>query len=452
MHVSSKLTLPGALAAAIVALASLAFIFAAGSANAQTTPNDPLYSAQWSLGRIRAPEAWDITRGNTAVKIAVVDTGISSMPDMLGQLGTGYNAITPGGSTEDDYGSYGAGIRVGSVIGARTNNAMDISGVVWNTTLLPVKVCSANGYCAAADIAEGINWAADNGAQIIDVNVALSAADPAIDAAIANALNRGAVVVAMSGNVATNVAYPASHSGVIAVGATVANNVVASFSGRGPQIDLVAPGTSIATIVRGGCCMNGSGTNLAGGHVVGALALMLAAGIPASSATQYLYDSAVDLGPAGWDSTYGHGLIDICAAMVLAGIPCGAPPTSTPTNTSTNTPTATATQTNTPVPPTNTPAPTNTAVPPTVTPTHTNTPLPPTATPTAVPTSTPLPPTATATSAPPTATPTRTSTPVPPTATATWAPPTATPTRTATAVQPSPTSTPCKGKGRKPRC
>jgi cell division septation protein DedD len=260
--------------------------------------------------------------------------------------------------------------------------------------LLPVKVCSATGYCTAADVAEGINWAVNNaGAQIIDINVSLSAPDAAVDAAIANALSRGVIVVAMSGNVASSVTYPASIPGVIAVGAVDANNVIASFSGRGPQIDLVAPGTSIATLVRGGCCFNGSGTNLAAGHVAGALALMLAAGVPASTAPGYLAQSAVDLGTAGWDSTYGAGRIDVCAALSRAGKPC--PPSGA---------TATPTRTNTP------------------TPTRTNTP--------------------TAATSTPTRTPTRTSTPIAATST-----PTRTPTRTAT-----PTATPCPIKGNKPRC
>ncbi len=422
-----------AAAFAVVSIAVVASAWIARRAEAATTPNDPIYPSQWAAATIGLPNVWDITKGSTSIKVAVVDTGISNLPDMQGQIGTGYNAITPGGSTEDDYGSYGAGIRVASVIGARTNNLLDMSGTAWNITLVPVKVCSATGSCTAADLAEGINWAVTNGAQIININVTLTAPDSAVDAAIANALNQGRIVVAMAGNTASQVSYPASIAGVIAVGATDSNDAIASFSGRGPQIDLVAPGVTITTIVRGGCCLNGSGTNLAAGSVSGALALMLAAGVPAANAPTYLLQGVDDLGPNGWDSTFGYGRLDVCSAFSRAGIACPASAaTATPTRTNTPTPT----RTNTPAAASATPTKTATG-----TPTRTSTATPTrTSTPTATRTNTP---------APPSATPTRTATPTPTrtsTATATRTN-TPTPTRTNT---PAPTATPCHGNG--PKC
>ncbi len=424
------------IASAMLCLA--AGVLVRASAGATTTPNDPLYGAQWGLQKIRAHEAWDVTHGSVAVKVAVIDTGILVLPELSGQVGVGYNALTPGGSTADDFGSYGAGTRVASVIGARTNNADGMAGTAWDITMLPVKVCGPTGACTAADLAEGIDWAVASGAQIININVSLSSQSALVDAAVANAVAAGRLVVAGSGNVASSMAYPASLPGVFAVGASDANDVIASFSGRGAGIDVVAPGTSIVTVVRGGCCLYGSGTNLAAGHVAGALALLLAAGVPQDEAIGHLTGAAVDLGAQGYDTVYGYGRIDVCGALTSAGISCGGQATSpTGTSTSTATPTRTGTPTATPTR-TNTPTATATRTnTPTVTATRTKTPSA-TATRTGTPTYTATPthtPTATATRTnTATATHTRTNTP---TATATGTnTPTGTPTRTS-----SPTAT-----------
>jgi serine protease len=396
-----------AVAAILVLFGLLVILAFRPGASAQTSPNDPRFPSQWAPGKIRAPDAWDLTKGSASIKVAVVSGGISStLADLQGQLGPGYNAQVPGGSTDDDVGSYGSGTKAAGIIGARTNNALDMAGISWNITMLPVKVCSA--YCdgdqriIAADVAEGINWAANNGAQIIHVSTGLDVTVPELDAAVANAVSRGVLVVAAAGNVASHVRYPAALPGVIAVGAVDSNDVLATFSGRGPELDITAPGVSVLTLVSGGCCMNHSGTELAAAHVSGALALLLAAGVPASQAPGYLFQGARDLGPAGWDSDYGWGRLDVCGALTAAGIACpsmAATPTRTPT----------------PVPLTATPTRTPTSMPPTATRTRTPTSVPPTATPTRTPTS--MPPTATRTrtptSVPPTATRTRTPTPTP---------------------------------------
>jgi len=296
-------------------------------------PNDSLYSAQWSLAKIRAPFAWEVEQGSPTIKVAVIDTGIdylnTNAAEFSGQLGTGYNAVTAGGSTDDDYGSYGAGTRVASVIGSKTNNANALAGTAWNTTMLPVKVCGATGACTADDLIEGINWSVANGAKVMIISVTLPTTDPKaaqITAAVNSALSAGVIVISMSGNVAVvPIGLPANIPGVITVGATDPNDVVASFSGRGPELDLVAPGTSIPTLVRSGCCLNGSGTNLAAAHVAGAAALLLSEGVSAAQIPNLLYQSAQDLGAAGRDDIYGNGRLDICGALNAAGKTCPIP-------------------------------------------------------------------------------------------------------------------------------
>src|SRR3990170_263520 len=212
-------------------------VLALGSnAGAATTPNDPQFPSQWALAKVRAPQAWDVTRGNTAVKVALVDTGIRVLPDLVGQVGTGINEITPGGSTDDTYGSYGLGTGVAGIMGAATNNSRDVAGVNWNITMLPVKVCDFTAGCPTAAIAAGINWAVANGAQIINITPSLTASTPDIDSAVANAIARGILVVAAAGDNASQTYYPAANPGVIAVGATDQNDVIATFSGKRPTL------------------------------------------------------------------------------------------------------------------------------------------------------------------------------------------------------------------------
>ncbi len=376
-------------AAAFIAVVLLALLLRS-DADAATTPNDPQVPSQWALAKVRAPEAWDLTRGSATIKVAVVSTGVvSTLTDLQGQLAPGYNAISPGGSTQDDFGTYGNGTAAAGIIGAATNNGADMAGLNWQVTLLPVKVCDQTGTCPNAAIAAGINWAVTSGAQIINLGPALNptSASPDITAAVANAVSRGVLVVASAGNYSGYVGYPANLSGVIAVGATDSTDTIASFSGRGSQLALVAPGVSVLSLARQGCCIAFTGSEFAAAHVSGALALLLAAGVSPSAAKTAVLQGAKDLGAIGVDTVYGSGRLDICNALTKAGRSC---PSGAPTVT--------------PVPPTATPTRTSTPALGTATPTRTATPALGTATPTR-----------TATLAPASATPTRSPSP-----TATW--------------------------------
>ncbi len=234
-----------------------------GGVGAQTVPNDPQFPSQWALQRINAPAAWDLSQGASTIKVAVVSTGVTATAaDLQGQLGAGYNAVSPGSGTQDDFGTYGDGTAAAGIIGAATNNGADMAGVAWHVTLLPVKVCDLTGTCPNAALAGGINWAVSNGAQIINIGVSLNpaSASPDIDAAVANAVNRGVLVVASAGNYSGYVGYPANLSGVIAVGATDSTDAVASFSGPGSQLGLVAPGMSVPPLAPPGCVLRFRGT------------------------------------------------------------------------------------------------------------------------------------------------------------------------------------------------
>ena len=474
-----------------VAAISAAVLQGAGAGAAQQ-PNDPGYTLgnQWALTKLRAPEAWDITTGSPGVTVALVDTGADlDHADLAAKLLPGHNTVSAGATAQDDFAGPGHGSLAAGVVGASTNNAVGVAGIAWNARLLPVKVCDS-AYCALTDTAEGIRWAADQGADVINVFPGFDS-DPngELLSAVNHAAAQGAIVVAAVGNSSASIQYPARYPGVIAVGVTDQNDAVTTYSPAGADLDLVAPGVSITSTTKMGNYTTFTGAGASAPHVSGVLALLLSQGISDTAAVQALFAGAKDLGAAGWDANSGWGRVDACGALSAAGFPCPvvvgtatptrtntpAPATATsvpPTATRTNTPVPTATRTNTPAPPTATSVPptatwTNTPLPPTAT--RTNTPVPPaTATPvppTATRTNTPLPPTATWTPTPTPAvpTPTMTATAVPPTATrtATVVPPTSTrtntpvpPTATWTASpSPTPTKTVCPaGKSKRRRC
>jgi serine protease len=419
------------IALAVAALSAL--LASSQDAAAATRPNDFWFQvgSQWNLDKIRAPFAWDVTTGRSDVVIAVLGTGVApDHPDLVGKLVSGTNTVN-GGSTNDTDGMTigGAGSAMAGVIAANTNNSIGIAAVCWACKIMPVKVCGTTGAsCMVPDTAEGIMWATDHGASIIQTLYFFEAySTPAelaeLESAVNYALSRNVIVVAPTGNTSTWMGYPAVYSGVVAVGGTDKTDTILPFSGRGAAIDVTAPGESIVSTAYPNGYAAYTGTIMASANVSGVLALLLSAGASPTAAVDCLYHSAVDLGSPGWDPVYGWGRIDAYAALQACGAGSPTPggtatATGTPTRTLTPAP-ATATPTRTP---TATPTPPSTGTP---TPTRTPTPLPATATPTRTPTRTPTPAR--------TSTPTRTPTPLATATPTATRPATATPTRTPTA-------------------
>jgi hypothetical protein len=354
---------------------------------AQTTPNDPYYRGQWALLKIHAPEAWDVTRGSASIRVAVVSTGVDlNHEDLKPNLVAGYNAVSPGTAFGD---LWGDGTSDAGIIGAVGNNGLDIAGLSWQVSIVPIFACGGSGTCSdSKPVADGIRWAADHSVQIIDVGLnyptesfGVPQTYPELESAVSYALSRGSIVVAGSGDVGSYpIYYPAAYPGVVAVSQTDANDLVTrSATTGGHGVDLAAPGWNVWSTLPGDTDELVAGTHVAAAHVSGALALLLAAGVPPSPAVDDLDRGAADLGATGRDPAYGWGRLDICGALNAAGITCPAgsstaTPTTAATATATRTPTAiataTATFTKTPTG-TATPTPTNTFTP---TPTRTFTP------------------------------------------------------------------------------
>ncbi|MFZ5986607.1 MAG: FlgD immunoglobulin-like domain containing protein [Bacillota bacterium] len=307
------------------------------------TPNDPSYNLQWGLPRIKANLAWDISMGDSSITVAIVDTGVdASHPDLSGSLVYGYNAINNTSYTDDDngHGTHVAGIASGII-----NNSRGIAGVAGKSRIMPIKVLSASGSGYTSDIGEGIMWAADRGAKVINLSLGGPSSDKFMQDAVNYAYNKGALIIAAAGNSNTSVpSYPAALNNVVAVSATDQSNNRTSFSNYGSHIDLAAPGVSIYSTTYDGLYGYKSGTSMAAPFVAGAAALIWSLDTNKSpyEIESILKSTAYDIGILGWDEAFGYGLIDVySAAKVIKPAPDQTPsPGTTPSPSPTPMPTS----------------------------------------------------------------------------------------------------------------
>ena len=283
-------------------------------------PAPPAETLPWGVNKIDADLVWDVdhnlildsgANAGAGVKVAVVDTGIDlTHPDLAANIVGGYNAIDPTKSPTDDNGH---GTHVSGII-AGIDNTIGVLGVAPRASLLAVKVLNRQGSGYYSDIIEGIGWSVDNGAQVINMSLGGTYDSTALHSAIVSAVNAGVVVVAAAGNSGpgdNTVGYPAKYPEVIAVSATTSSNTIASYSSRGPEVDLAAPGSSIFSTYKGGAYQTLSGTSMASPHVAGAVALVIASGVSGvDNVRTVLRQTADDLGAAGKDNLYGDGLVD----------------------------------------------------------------------------------------------------------------------------------------------
>ena len=299
--------------------------------------DDPYYGYQWHMHQLDVTSVWGTTDGSSVV-VAVIDTGVSANED-------GYASVLPGIDLVDNDGDpadeYGHGTHVAGTIAQATNNALGVVGVAPGAAILPVRVLDANGSGYASLTAEGIRWAADNGAQVINMSLGGDGYSSVQEAACDYAYAAGVVVVASSGNgYYTNfVSYPAANEAVIAVGATDFNRDIAPYSNQGAAIELSAPGGDTDSDHNGDGYPDGvlqeafltpynlgwgyyflQGTSMAAPHVSGVAALLVANGTESpEDVREALTATAQDLGDAGRDTVYGYGFIDPAAALAYAG-------------------------------------------------------------------------------------------------------------------------------------
>ncbi|MDY0297793.1 MAG: S8 family serine peptidase [Acidobacteriota bacterium] len=298
-------------------------------------PNDPYYSYQWHMTKIGMESAWDVCTGSGVV-VAIVDTGVKrTLQDLAGtQFTAGYDFVNNDTDPTDDEGH---GSHVCGTIAQTTNNGVGVAGIAYNATIMPIKVLSSSGSGTYDDIADGIIWAADHGAHVINLSLGGSSSLQILQDAVNYAWNKGVVVVCAAGNdhVSTPF-YPAAYTNSISVSATTYLDTLASYSNYGSTIDISAPGGDSGDNNGDGYddmilqnTFSGTsegyyfyaGTSMASPHVAGVAALVKAANMSLSNSQvrSILESSAEDIGASGWDIYFGHGRLDAYAAVLAAG-------------------------------------------------------------------------------------------------------------------------------------
>jgi subtilisin family serine protease len=347
----------------------------AGSAELEI-PNDAQWPQQWALTKINAPQAWNITHCQGVV-IALLDTGAYlEHPDLSNALWTNPGEIPGNGRDDDGNGKVddvhgwhfeqncttgvclpsenpmiqdenGHGTHVTGIAAAETNNATGIAGVSWGARAMIVRVLDQYGDGYYYDIAAGIVYAADNGARVINLSVGGEYSSQLLQDAVNYAYSKGALVVAAAGNSGGAVFYPAACDHVMAVAATDANDQHLSFSNRGPEVDIAAPGDNIiSTWPLPYLYYYKRGTSMAAPHVSAAAALLWSWRPDWSNqqVQERLQSQADDVNSAlypGPDDYLGWGRLNLY--RVLADLPPGPTPTVSPEATATVSPQATAT-------------------------------------------------------------------------------------------------------------
>ncbi len=277
----------------------------------------------WGVDRVDAELVWPSSNTANVIKVGIIDTGISNKhSDLLANIKGGINTINARKGWNDDNGH---GSHVAGTVAA-INNTIGVVGVAPAADLYAIKVLGAGGSGYLSDIIEGIQWAITNQMQVINMSLGTSSNIQSFHDAVIAANNAGIVVVAAAGNSGGAVIFPAAYPEAIAVSATDSSDTIASFSSRGPQVDLTAPGVSIYSTYKGTGYATLSGTSMAAPHVAGVAALVLNTPVglydananekwdPSEVQTK-LQATATDLGAVGFDNLYGFGLVNAYSAV-----------------------------------------------------------------------------------------------------------------------------------------
>lgn len=241
------------------------------------TPNDPHFPRQVEMRDVSAPAAWDTTTGSAAVKIAVIDTGVNAVGDLAGAVTAGYDFANNDSSAADDAGH---GTAVAGLIAARGNNGTGMAGVCWGCQIIPVKALDAFGDGYNSDIAQGVVWAVQQGAKVVNLSLGSPYPSKVLSDAVAYANMNGVLVVAAAGNHTGTVRqYPAAYADVVAVAATNRGSLgLTSWSARNATgdrwVDVAAPGVVNSVSRTGGITGTIEGTSFAAPIVAGIAGLV----------------------------------------------------------------------------------------------------------------------------------------------------------------------------------
>ena len=342
-------------------------------ANTHMVPDDGFYGYQWHLdiptseeisewhgangGGINIEPAWDIATG-AGVTIAVIDTGVAyedyeefilnpagkirqvitytQAPDLANtNFVSGYDFVNNDNHPNDDAGH---GTHVTGTIAQSTNNGFGVAGVAFDSSIMPIKVLDKGGSGSYDWIADGIYYAADNGAQVISMSLGGTAPSLTLEDALAYAYGEGITIVCSAGNSGAGAPpnYPAAYDAYcIAVGATRYDETVSSYSTTGDYVDIAAPGGDTSVDQNGDGYVDGvlqqthdgadytkfgyyfyQGTSMAAPHVSGVAALLISNSVTGpDNIREAMQSTAEDKGSPGHDTAYGWGIVDAHAAL-----------------------------------------------------------------------------------------------------------------------------------------
>ena len=314
-------------------------------------PNDPRYDGQWNLRKIEAPAAWDITTGSDRVVIAFVDSGVDlAYPELEDKIWTnpdeipnngidddrngyiddvhGWDFVNWDNEPQDDYWRYGHGTFVSSIAAAETNNGDGMAGVSWGAEIMPVKAMNDWFDSKTWHLTGAIQYAADNGAKIINLSWILTGSDypQALQTAVNYAHSKGALVVAAAGDSSDgSYKYPAALDHVVSVAATNQDDEHPEFSTHNDKVDVAAPGRDILGVYCRSVsdewkCGYGrlASTHAAAAHVSGLAALIWSVNptLTNDEVEEIIRSTAVDVQDPGWDEYSGYGRINAKAAVM----------------------------------------------------------------------------------------------------------------------------------------
>jgi len=280
---------------------------------------DPMMQDQYALTNTNATTAWKTTKGDAKTIVAVIDTGADlNHPDLKDKIVKSYNVFTKTAAVSDahGHGTHCAGIAAAAL------NGVGVAGIAPDAGLMPVQVLNAGGGGSDATIAEGIVWAADNGAKVMTMSLGLYKRSKVLEEALQYALDKDVTLVASAGNnnilndPETAPHLPSTYPGVIEVAATDVNNQKARFSNFGKTVTVAAPGVDILSTVPGSY-KKMSGTSMASPAAAGVVALIRTKypSLKQAQVKAHLEKTAKDLGDPGFDQYFGHGLVDAAAAV-----------------------------------------------------------------------------------------------------------------------------------------
>jgi subtilisin family serine protease len=335
------------------ACATQSYQYDSGGAPGSGPVNDPLFARQWALDQLNAPEAWARGARGAATTVAVVDTGVDlAHPDLSSKLVTGHDFVAsnndcPRGPQDEN----GHGTHVAGIAAAITNNGIGVAGVAPDARIMPVRVLDSEGSGSSEDVAAGIRWAADHGAEVINLSLGelpivgqLEPLNEDIEAAVTHAWERGSLVVAAAGNESFPLcSYPSFADHAVCVGATDRRGLptyYSNFPNNKTMLGFRAPGGvgSVfceddediwSTMWPGSgfdCQGSGSitgyetlaGTSMASPQVAGVAALLSGQGLTNAQIVERLKQTSSNHGV--YDPVMGYGIVDADAATTASTI------------------------------------------------------------------------------------------------------------------------------------